>query len=167
MLNNGGWVYAYPLLLKILLSMFGKLKSLSEKIQNLDEDEVIDQLAKDENLKENIVHYNTQDQLYEKGIDSEGNSLGDYSPFTRGIKQEKGQRFDHITLKDTGAFYDSFKVVQRPEGLMVEADSNKGDKDLRVEFGNEIVGLTSESLNKVIQEVRVKTLLFLKRIINV
>ena len=58
-------------------------------------------------------------ELHEKGIDSLGVSLGNYAATTiEGTAQfagraERGLRFDHITLFDTGDFYKSFKVIVR------------------------------------------------------
>ena len=49
-----------------------------------------------------------QDQLFTTGEDGDGVSLGNYSPITIKIKKRKGQPTDRITLKDTGAFYDSY-----------------------------------------------------------
>ena len=63
-----------------------------------------------------VISLNTEgeptSQLYELGEDSLGKALqgktilkgGEYTPFTKSIKQEKGQRFDNPTLKDSGAF---------------------------------------------------------------
>lgn len=153
--------------------MFNKLRRLAESVEKIDADVLFNQFAKDENLKENIVHYNTIDQLFNQGIDSDGNSLGQYSASTiEGTKnylgkKQKGQRYDHITLKDTGAFYDSFKVVQTQDGLLIVADPEKDDTNLRDEFGNEIIGLTDENYNKAVSEMKVKSLLFIKQLLNV
>ena len=57
-----------------------------------------------------IIDLNTEEQLYSQGVDSKGVQLGEYSIYTKGLKQNKGQRTDHITLKDTGEFYKSFSI---------------------------------------------------------
>jgi len=142
--------------------MFSKVKKITEKFKSINESFILDKLSKDENLKENIIYYNTQEQLYQRGIDSDGKTLGQYSIYTKGVKQSKGQPFDHITLRDTGAFYNSFRVLRTLDGLLITADSIKDDKDLRVEYGSDIVGLTDQSLSKVIKEARVKTVIIIK-----
>ena len=56
-------------------------------------------------IKNKIIYLNTIEQLYEQGIDSEGLELYPfYSESTIIYKKEKGQRFDHVTLNDTGFF---------------------------------------------------------------
>ena len=55
-----------------------------------------------------IIDLNTQ--MLSDGVDAVGAYLGDYSPTTVQIKKAKGQRYDHITLEDTGDFKDAFFV---------------------------------------------------------
>jgi pimeloyl-CoA synthetase len=147
--------------------MFLKLKKLIEKLESAKGSFIITELSKDENLKDNIIYYNTYEQLYNKGIDSTGALITPlYSKKTFSIKTEKGQRTDHVTLKDTGEFYDSFRVLNTPDGLLITADSIKDDTDLRERYGKEIIGLTDNSLAKVIKEARLKTVLILKKLLK-
>ena len=94
--------------------------------------------------KDYIIELNTEgektSQLFELGVDSQGNRLGDYSGFTKNIKASKGQRIDHITLKDTGEFYKSFKVTPNKKGFRITANPNKDDSNLFDDFGVDIVG---------------------------
>jgi len=85
-----------------------------------------------------IIDLNTIDQLYNEGIDSLGNSLGEYSAYTKSIKGAKGQRTDHITLKDTGEFYNSFRVILSGNKLQIVANPIKEDTNLFREFGIDI-----------------------------
>ena len=56
-------------------------------------------------------------------------------------------RVDHITLRDTGEFYESFKVVPLLRGFRIEADPDKGGGDnLFDDFGEDIVGLSEENI---------------------
>ena len=84
-----------------------------------------------------------------KGKDGQGESLGNYSPTTISIKQAKGQRTDHITLKDTGDFYSSYRLSLN--GL-VTANTQKEDTDLAVEFGKDILTLSDEGQDVMIQD---------------
>jgi hypothetical protein len=96
-----------------------------------------------------IIDLNTIDQLYNEGIDSQGKSLGDYSAYTKSLKQQKGQRTDHITLKDTGEFYNSFRIVFTGNALQIIANPIKDDTNLFREYGIDIVGLTEDSMSVV------------------
>lgn len=110
-------------------------------------------------VKDFIVHLNTEEQLFEKGIDSTGetltNSLGRtaYTPLTVKIKQSKSgkaSKVSNITLYDTGEYYESHAVKVTSKGFTITSNPNKGDTNLYNEWGSEIVGLTEESLQKLI-----------------
>lgn len=97
-----------------------------------------------------IIDLNTIDQLYNQGVDSRGVSLGDYTAYTKSLKQQKGERYDHITLKDTGEFYKSFRIIFTGDALQIIANPIKDDTNLFKEFGIDIVGLTEYSMSVVI-----------------
>jgi len=97
-----------------------------------------------------IIDLNTIDQLYNQGVDSRGVSLGDYTAYTKSLKQQKGERYDHITLKDTGEFYKSFRIIFTGDALQIVANPIKDDTNLFKEFGIDIVGLTEDSMSVVI-----------------
>lgn len=130
---------------------------LQNKIQKtLRTKELMKVLFQSKEFRDLVIGLNTQDQLYDQGIDSKGRSLGEYSPATiegtnnfRG-KKSKGQRYDHITLNDTGKFYKSFRIVFEDGALRIVADGQKDDKNLFQEFGIDIVGLTEFSLSVAI-----------------
>ena len=86
---------------------------------------------RDEGIKNFIIELN-QEQLFEEGETSTGQSLGPYSQFTVKLKKLKGQRVDHVTLKDTGEFYKTFDVIVALDGsfFQIVADGDKDDKNL-------------------------------------
>jgi len=113
-------------------------------------------------MKRFIIALNTDapkdGQLFEKGIDSRGISLesigGPYSPFTIEVKLQKGQRVDHVTLKDTGEFYESFRVQVDKDFFTIDANPMKDDTNLFTEWGEDILGLTDENLQILINSAR-------------
>jgi len=114
-----------------------------------------------------IIELNTGDQLFKKGIDSKGISLGVYAPFTIGEKKKKNQPTDRVTLKDTGDFYKTWTVMVNSNGdIIIEADGDKDDKNLMDVYGEDIVGLIDKNLQILIDEIEdklpelVETLLF-------
>ncbi|MAF43741.1 MAG: hypothetical protein CMI54_06200 [Parcubacteria group bacterium] len=141
---------------------FEPLKRMLNNIIRLDENALIKEILSDKKFQEFIIKLNTEGQLFEEGIDSLGVSLGDYSPATiEGTssfegKKDKGQRYDHITLKDTGDFYGSFKISLSNTSLNITADPKKDDSNLFDDFGKEIVGLTDKNLQIVINAIREK-----------
>lgn len=101
--------------------------------------------------KEYIIALNTEgettSQLYNLGVDSLGQTLGQYTPYTKQAKSTGSgdKRIDHITLKDTGEFYESFRVIPTNKGFNIIANPNKDGDNLFDDFGEEIVGLTKEN----------------------
>jgi len=125
--------------------MWGVIDDILRKVKTLNEKEAWFFVI-DEELKDEIIRLNTQDQLYEDGIDSLSETLGDYSSYTVARKSMKGQKTSNITLKDTGDFYKSFKVKVTATGFIIKADdSSKYDIPLTESFGLDILGLTEEN----------------------
>lgn len=141
------------------------LENLVNRLESLDLDRVAN--AALQGQEDFIINLNTQDQLFEKGINSDGISLeeigGEYSPVTVQIKTEKGQPVDRITLKDTGEFYDTWVVRLGSKEFEIAANPLKDETNLFDEWGEEIVGLTDESLDKLINEILPKIQAEIKR----
>jgi len=124
---------------------------------------LIKQVLQNKELQDKILDLNRIKQLYEKGIDSTGESLKDiggnwqtesgYSPFTLDIKEAKGQRTANITLNDTGEFYRSFEITIGDDAFYLDANPIKDDTNLFDEWGEDIVGLTDESRQTLIDWV--------------
>lgn len=122
---------------------------LLNNLNKLDINDIFFSLWKDNKVQNFIIELNTEgkptSQLYELGVDSKGDSLGEYSPYTIQFKVDKGQRFDHVTLKDTGDFYETFNVKPNKKGFEIVANPNKDDDNLFEVYGKEIVGLTDDN----------------------
>jgi replicative superfamily II helicase len=127
--------------------MWGAVTELLEKAKQLNEKDAWE-FAIDVEAKDEIIRLNTQEQLYDEGIDSNENSLGEYSPVTKMIKTGLGQRIDHVTLKDTGAFYRSFRVIVKRDSFEIWADDvSLYDRPLTEVYGIDILGLTPDNLS--------------------
>jgi hypothetical protein len=131
-------------------------KPITQKIaalQRLNETKALHDLLRDKELQEYVFDLNRQNQLFDEGINSEGEALkligGDYSKKTKRIKSDKGQPTNRVTLKDTGEFYSSFALRNTRDGFEIVADTIKDDQDLRTRWGNEILGLTSDSTGEL------------------
>ncbi len=128
----------------------------------------------DEEFTDLIIRLNTQGEQTSQliyGVDSKDTNLGDiggeYSPYTVMLKKEKGQITDHVTLKDSGAFYSSFKCVWLASGngaIKITADTIKDGDDLMDRWGKDILGLDEINLgilrdfarNKITQIIKSK-----------
>jgi len=80
---------------------------------------------------------------------------GEYAPFTKDIKVHEGLPIDRVTLYQSGEFYQTFKFKQLKTGFKLSAntikiDPNNGEvTDLIDRWGDNIIGLTNESLSKL------------------
>lgn len=108
--------------------------------------------------KTEILDMIREDQLRKKGIDGDGNVIGYYSYVTELINPRK--KFNtHYTLFDTGEFYRSMFVTVLQDRIEINADGDKGDENLFVKYGSEIIKLTDENLSilkDVVKEAYIK-----------
>ena len=148
--------------------MLKSVKHILNKAIKLDEVKAW-KFAIDVDLKKYIIKLNTIDQLFDEGIDSLGDSLGEYSISTiEGTssylgKKAKGQPTDRITLKDTGKFYKTFKIEVKNDSFFINANPIKEDNNLFDDFGNEIVGLTEENQIKVSKIILDNTIKYIRK----
>lgn len=99
-----------------------------------------------------------QIQLYDKGINADGLTLGEYSPVTIGYwkplaaSEGRDGKTSNVTLKDTGEFYNSMKFEKDSQQFWISGDVNKGGTNLMQIYG-QILGLTTESLDYLHDEI--------------
>jgi len=101
-------------------------------------------------IKENVS------QMYDLGQNIKGESLGEYTPTSKWIKQQKGQRTDHITLRDTGDFHKGIGMkksgeTQKESEFEIKSKDWKSDM-LERGFPN-IFGLNEEKLKNFTQNM--------------
>tara|TARA_B100001287_G_C22686610_1_gene534240 strand:+ start:15205 stop:15678 length:474 start_codon:yes stop_codon:yes gene_type:complete len=147
------------------------LKSIRNKltIDNL----MVSVVGRNKQILDLIVKLNTENQLFEKGIRSDGTEIEPfYSPFTVELKQSRGQRTDHVTLKDTGDFYNSFVAfVDSSKDIIIQSNPIKIDEstgfetNLIFKYGEKIEGLTQENINILNQKLLVPIQKYIKKIV--
>lgn len=138
-----------------------KLYQFVDKASKLDVGAMFVQAFGNSVIKRLIIELNTQEQLFNDGVDSNNEPLfsnihnrGFYSKRTEAMTNGKKKAGDHYTLYDTGEFYRSFKVDVSPNGIRITADGQKEDTNLFFEYGEEIVGLTPEHKAIVANEAK-------------
>lgn len=101
-------------------------------------------------VKENeaiVVEMNSEDQLFDRGVDSNNISIMSYQPYhqiTMNIKKQKGQITSRVTLRDSADFHYSFYIEFKPESFEIKA-SDKKTAELQFKYGKQILGLTNEN----------------------
>ena len=85
-----------------------------------------------------------KNRLYQKGIDAFGNEITPtYSKYTIEEKKSKNQRTSHVTLRDTGNFYDGIFVEIVNNVIKVDSTDGKTES-LISKYGEGILGFTQE-----------------------
>ena len=107
----------------------------------------------DQTFKTYILDLIREDQLFSQGIDSDGDIIGYYSEWTEMMNPEKVAGTPY-TLKDTGEFYESMIIYIYENYIEIDADpikkNEKGEEtNLFYEYGENIIGLTEENMEKV------------------
>lgn len=128
--------------------MFGAIKDIGNNMKQLNPNRLMRDVIDDSQLKAQIIDLN-QSQMYDKGIDAKGETLGDYSQIS---VTKYGKRPGHIQLKDTGEFYDSMKVGVEEDKFVITGDTDKGDIDLANVYPDAL-GLTEDSKSEIIPEI--------------
>jgi hypothetical protein len=103
--------------------------------------------------KDDIIHYNTDVQLYAKGIGSDGKKLEPmYKPSTIAMKKRLNLPSGHVTLFQKGKFYAGEDIdATESEATFVNYDP-KFPK-LAEKYGDKILGLTPENWRIVNNEI--------------
>lgn len=138
--------------------MFDAIIQKTRSIQGLTIRDLYRQLFLDKEFTDLIIRLNTEGEQTSQliyGVNSKDESLddigGEYSPYTKMLKSEKGQITDHVTLKDTGYFYRSFRCIWRADGdgsIQITADTIKeGGDDLIARWGKDIIGLDDDNVS--------------------
>lgn len=132
---------------------------LAKRAKALNADQLMQLMVADPFFIPLVIDLNTKKQLYEQGVDADGNRLRSaitgadgYAAFTIRMKEADGLPTDHFTLYQEGDFYASFRArLVAGNDLEITADTQKPDGDLADIFGPKIIGLTEESLTEVIE----------------
>lgn len=106
--------------------------------------------------EEDVISAITEDQLYDKGINGDEVEIMSYRPYAPSTikrKKKKGQPTNRVTLKDTGKWYKSLKLIYDIDGFYIVSTDDK-HKYLKERYGEKILKLTREHLNELIHNLR-------------
>ena len=137
-----------------------KLVSILHQMRSLDSKLMYAKIMSNPVTKNIVLDFIRLDQLYKKGVDENDKIIGLYSAYTEHINPEKKAGTPY-TLLDTGAFYGSMNIEISGMNLIINADPIKVDfkgkkTDLFKKYGEEIIGLNKESMEKLKALLKVK-----------
>lgn len=89
-------------------------------------------------------------RLYSRGVDATGSKIGDYSPFTKRIRNKLGLVTSHVQLFYTGDWYDSMFVTVEKGVVTVDSTDKSKTEKIEEKYGKEILQMSDEEVNKLI-----------------
>jgi len=127
------------------------MSNLNDYINSLNDlSNNIDKIIKDVVIKDKgILLSNIKLRLFNKGLDANLKSLGTYSKRTVLKKKKKNQRTSHVTLRDTGDWYNSMFIDFKNNEIIVDSSDFKTGILTDI-YGDAILGLTEQELNNFI-----------------
>ena len=138
------------------------LKTFANRIQKLNINAILKRVFQNSDVKEFVIEKN-HEQLYNYGQDAKGKDLKTYAAlggrvygnYTIQQKQLKGQPTDRVTLKDTGKFYDTFKVGVQSEYAEIKANFKVHGEDISLNVDTDnVLGLQAENMPLLIQKIK-------------
>lgn len=129
-----------------------RITSLIEKLADF-RDNINSYLgAATEDAEETILEMNIR-QLYDYGERRDGSDITPhYSPVTVAIKREKGQRTDHVTLRDTFDWQLSFWIQYTADGFEIKASDWKTERLIQ-KYGEGILGLQDANVQTLCENI--------------
>lgn len=130
----------------------GPFPEIIERLERFiaDQDEYV-MLATHDSEQE-IIDLVIHDQMWEQGIRATGTPIRPlYHEQTIELKIQKGQRWDHVTLRDSEDFHASVFVDFREKEFFIDALDWKKEILMR-KYGKTILGLTNENLQFLIDK---------------
>lgn len=94
------------------------------------------------------------DQLMEKGVNEDGKIIGVYTRYTEELTNGRKKAGEPYNLFDTGYFYKSMVILLGTNYFEIDADPIKENANLFTKYGEGIIGLTEESLEKLREETK-------------
>lgn len=107
-----------------------------------------------------------KDQLFEAGVDENGEIIGFYSPVTEAINPIKKAGTPY-TLFDTGEFYKSMVILLGTNFFEIDADPIKDNDNLFEKYGEGIIGLTEASREKLRFETQRRYRIELRKLLHI
>jgi hypothetical protein len=104
--------------------------------------------------EEEILNLNREDQLFDKGIDTNGLLLGQYAKTlngsTRGYPKTQGDPFNFY---DTGSLFSNFSLLSKGNDNKVVIENSDSKVGLLTKQYGEFIGLTEENKYKLNYEI--------------
>ena len=139
---------------------FGRLTDFTKKLNEIKRFNLLFYVLDTNTSKEYILFLNRIEQIFNEGVDIEGNIMGVYARSTEIIQGRESFKYGNSKTKrktagepyfliDSSQLFDSFDVTINQNEFTIQARTIKEGEDLIAKFG-EFIGLTNESEFKLI-----------------
>jgi len=108
-----------------------------------------------------------KNQWYNTGMDSEGQDLGVYSPTYELRRKRRGLRTDHVTLKYSGNFFASLRLVMKGDAIYIESKGVDYEKYIVQRYGEDIYDLNDQQRAKLIPQIVDIVLILLRNYLKI
>lgn len=99
-----------------------------------------------------ILEFNRDEQLYNLGVNTKSVKISSYRPYAESTikrKKRKGYPYDHVTTRETGNMHENMAIQFKPDSFkIVFADVDYSKYVIKM-YGENILGLTVESIEKL------------------
>jgi len=150
--------------------MFGRFKRLINNVYKLNEQKIFLEIVSKDNIQKFIIDLNRFDQIFDAGIDVDGNELPEYSQYTELVSSDdtftatsfsgeslsKQKEFgESFFLLAKGDMYNAFKVVVKGDGFhIVNNKTIKKSKGETTDYRDlDILGLTNGSKSELAEKI--------------
>jgi hypothetical protein len=147
-----------------------EIGAVLNKLRTIRTQDIWNKVFMDKTLSNMILEMIQQDQLFNEGVDEDGDIIGTYSEWTEMLNPEKVAGTPY-TLFDTGEFYKSMRIVVLNDSFVVEAQPVKIDEDgkktnLFEKYGEGIIGLTDENKQKLAIEIKERFIIEVNKLLQ-
>lgn len=97
-----------------------------------------------------LLDYNTNKQMNQKGEDSKGSHIGDYSGGYKRIRIRRGLQVDHVDLHFTGKFQAELKIVTESGEFKIISSVTYAD-DIVKKYGKNVLGIQQQNLEDFVK----------------
>lgn len=146
------------------------MQMLNDLLRNtkilMDPDIIWNHVFSDKQFQTWILDLIRDDQLTEKGVNEDGKIIGYYTRYTEELTNGRKKAGEPYNLFDTGDFYKSMVILLGTNYFEIDADPIKENANLFTKFGEGIIGLTEESLEKLQVETKRRYQLEIERLFS-
>ena len=131
---------------------------LGRNAQKLNNNDILKVIWSDPFVQDFIIDLNTNQQL-KKGVLGNGGDMPEASPewlnFKRSTRGSNNFPTDKVNLFFTGDFFRTFDIQITGTGFIIIANTTIYGRDFKDRYGFDILGLNNDSIQKLIDFIRI------------